>query len=187
MHINQSITLIYKSANEVILLMITDCKKWHYLAVKKLSALFKGITPNHDGDSNCLNCLHSFRTLEQKINLYKKHDYCYIEMPKENNKILKYKHREKSLKIPFIINAYMECLLERILTCHNILKKSSTTKLTTQLALVIHCLHIFGFKQQNRLDYYRGKDCMKNICKDLKEHATKIANYEKKRNGTINL
>ena len=30
--------------NQVILLMITDGEKWHYLAVKKLSALFRGIT-----------------------------------------------------------------------------------------------------------------------------------------------
>ena len=27
---------------------------------------------------------------------------------------------------------------------------------------------------------------MKKICKNLKEHATKIINYEKKRNDTIN-
>ena len=30
--------------NQVILLMITDGEKWHYLAVKGLSALFRGIT-----------------------------------------------------------------------------------------------------------------------------------------------
>ena len=30
--------------NQVMLLMITDSKKWHYLAVKRLPALFKGIT-----------------------------------------------------------------------------------------------------------------------------------------------
>ena len=29
--------------NQVILLMITDNEKWHYLAVKKLSALFRGM------------------------------------------------------------------------------------------------------------------------------------------------
>ena len=40
------------------------------------------------------------------------HDYCYVEMPKENNKIIKYNHGKKSTKIPFIINADMECLLE---------------------------------------------------------------------------
>ena len=42
--------------------MITDGKKWHYLAAKKLFALFCKITSKHDGDSYCLNYLHSFRT-----------------------------------------------------------------------------------------------------------------------------
>ena len=27
----------------------------------------------------------------------------------------------------------------------------------------------------------RGKNCMKNFCLNLKEHATKIVNYEKKK------
>ena len=30
--------------------MITDGKKWHYLVVKKLSALFSGMTSKHDED-----------------------------------------------------------------------------------------------------------------------------------------
>ena len=34
---------------------------WHYLAIRKLSALIKGITSKHDGDFYCLNCLHAFR------------------------------------------------------------------------------------------------------------------------------
>ena len=33
---------------------------------------------------------------------------------------------------------------------------------------------------KNKLDYYSGKNCMKNFCLDLREHATKIINYEKK-------
>ena len=32
-----------------------------------------------------------------------------------------------------------------------------------------------------KISYYRGKDCMKKFCKDLKEHATRIINYEKKK------
>ena len=32
--------------NLVILLMIADGKKWHYLAVKKLPVLLRGITSN---------------------------------------------------------------------------------------------------------------------------------------------
>ena len=40
-------------------------------------------------------------------------------MPEENNKILKYNQGEKSMKVPFIIYAYLECLLEKMNTCHN--------------------------------------------------------------------
>ena len=34
--------------NQVILLMISDGEKWHYLTVKRLSALLKGITSKHE-------------------------------------------------------------------------------------------------------------------------------------------
>ena len=55
--------------NQVILLMITDGEKWHYLAVKSLSALFREITGNNHEDFYCLNCFQSYTT---KNNL-KKH------------------------------------------------------------------------------------------------------------------
>ena len=47
--------------------MITDGKKWHYLAVKRLSALFTGITGNNNGDFYFLNCFRSCTT-ENKLN-----------------------------------------------------------------------------------------------------------------------
>ena len=50
--------------------MITDNNKnWHYLAVKSISRLFRGINSNNNGDFYCLNSLHSFRT----DNALKKH------------------------------------------------------------------------------------------------------------------
>ena len=39
---------------------------WHYLAVKKLSALLHEITSKYKGNFYCLNCLCSFRT-ENKL------------------------------------------------------------------------------------------------------------------------
>ena len=51
-----------KRKNQVILLMITDGKKWHYLTVTILSALFRGITSNHNRDFYCLNCFCSYST-----------------------------------------------------------------------------------------------------------------------------
>ena len=46
--------------------------------------------------------------------------------------------------------------------------------------LVIHCLHNVHLIQKNKLDYYRDTDDMKRFCKDLKECAAEIINYEKK-------
>ena len=79
--------------NQVILLMITDGEKWHYLSVKRLSALFRGITSKHDGNFYCLNCFQSYTTenkLRKHKNICENHDYCYVEMPEEYNKTLKY-------------------------------------------------------------------------------------------------
>ena len=118
--------------NQVILLMITDGEKWHYLAVKNLSALFRGITGNNNGDFYCLNCFQSYTT-ENKLKKHKKgcenHDYYDVEMPEENNKILKYNQGEKSMKVPFIIYADLECLLENMNTCHDNPEKLSATKI----------------------------------------------------------
>ena len=76
----------------MILLTITDGKNWHYLNMKSLSALLKGITSNHMGDLHCLNYFHSYNTKE-KLKKHEKvcndHVYCYVEMPDEDNKILK--------------------------------------------------------------------------------------------------
>ena len=86
--------------------MITDGKKWNYLALRSLQALFRGMSSNHNGEFYCLNCCHSYRTenrLKKHEKVFKNHDYCYVEMPKEHNKILKDRHGEKSLKAPFII------------------------------------------------------------------------------------
>ena len=35
---------------------------WHYLTVKKLSALQRGTISKYSCDFYCLNCLHFFRT-----------------------------------------------------------------------------------------------------------------------------
>ena len=118
-----------KRENQVILLMITDGEKWHYLAVKSLSALLRGITGNDNGDFYCLNCFRSYTTenkLEKHKNVCENHDYCYVEMPKEDNEILKYNHGQKTMRAPFVIYADLECLLEKMSTCHNNPKKSST-------------------------------------------------------------
>ena len=54
------------------------------------------------------------------------HDFCFLKMPDDDNKILKCALGEKSLKVPFIIYADLECLLQKIDTCPNNPEKSYT-------------------------------------------------------------
>ena len=170
--------------NQVTLLMITDGEKWHYLAVKRLSALFRGITSKHEGDLYCLNCFQSYTT-ENKLKSIKKYVrsyYCYVEMPEKDNKMLKYNHGEKSMKVPFIIYADLESLLEKMNTCHNNPEKSSTRTINKHTPPGYSLFTHFSFDTtKNNLDYYRGKNCMKKFCLDLREHATKIIMKRKKR------
>ena len=170
--------------------MISNGENWHYLVVKNLPGLLKGITLNQKEDFYCLNCFHLYRTknkLEEHKKICENHDYCHVEMPTKDNNIIKYNQGEKSIKLQFIIYADLECLLEKMDTFYNNPKESSTTEINKHTPsgylLFTHCSFD---KTENNLDYYRGKDCMKKFCKDLRTHATKIINYEKKKNDTIN-
>ena len=85
------------------------------------------------------------------------------------------------MKAPFIIYADLESLLEKMNTCYDSPEKSSTTKINKHTpsgySLFTHC----SFDEtKNKIGYYRGEDCMKKFSVDLKEHVTKIIDYEKK-------
>ena len=86
------------------------------------------------------------------------------------------------MRAPFIIYADLESLLEKMNNCYDSPEKSSTTKINKHkpsgYSLFTHCSFD---KTKNKIDYYRGEDCMIKFCLDLREHATKIINYEKKK------
>ena len=66
----------YKRKKQVIFSMITDNNnRWHYLAVKSLSGLFRGITSSNDGDFYCLNC---FIHIAHLINLKNMKEFVII-------------------------------------------------------------------------------------------------------------
>ena len=90
--------------------MITDGKqndgvdKWHYTTLKSvrrddgfnrpirsLARLFRGISSNNYGEFYFLGCLHPFSTdnaLKRHERLCDNKNYCHVEMPTEDNKIL---------------------------------------------------------------------------------------------------
>ena len=104
---------------QIILLMIPNEENvgWHYLAVKKLSALLHGIT---------------FRT-ENKLKSYEKvcknKGICEIAMPLEKDNILEFDQYMKSDKMPYFICADMESLIKKKNGCANNPNNSSTAKI----------------------------------------------------------
>ena len=131
-----------------------------------------------------LNCF--LNSTKNKLEAHKKicenHNYCHVETPTKDNNTIKYNHGENPMKLPFVIYAGLECLLEKMSTCENNPNKSSTTKINKHTpsgySIFTHC----SFDEsKNKHNYYRGDDCMKNFCKDLKTYANKIINYKKKK------
>ena len=51
--------------------------------------------------------------LEEHEKICQNNKDCHVEMPNEDNKIIKYNQGEKSIKSPFIIYADLECLLKK--------------------------------------------------------------------------
>ena len=91
-------------------------ERWHYLAARSLSALLRGISSSNNRDFYCLHCFHSYRTLnklKRHERVYNNHDYCHVDMPEEGKTTLKYYHRDKLLRVPFIIYADLQCLLKK--------------------------------------------------------------------------
>ena len=170
--------------------MITDDgKRWHYLAVRSLSALLRGISSSNNGDFYCLNCFHSYRTLN-KLKKHERvcnnHDYCHVDMPEEGKNISKYSPRDKLLKAPFIIYADLECLLKKEQSCQNSPKNSYTQRRAKHKPSGYSLSLICSFDEtKNRRKFYRRKDCIKQFCNDLNELVTEIINYKEEEMTTL--
>ena len=166
-------------AKQVIIWMISNGGElWHYLAVKKLSALLRGITSKHHGDFYCLSCLHSFATgkkFESRKRVCENKDFCNVIMLSEDNKILEFDQYQKFHKAPFITYGDLECIIEKIDECKDNPENLSTTKVIEHIPLSFSMSTISSFRSiENKHEVYRGKVCMKKFCEFLWEHAIKI-------------
>ena len=86
------------------------------------------------------------------------------------------------MKVSFIIYDDLESASEKMNTCHNNPEKSSATKINKHTASGYSLFTYCSFHTtKNKLDYYRGKNCMKNFCLDLKEHAKKQSTMKKRK------
>ena len=83
------------------------------------------------------------------------------------------------MKIAFVIYAETESLFEKLHAYHDNPDKLSTTIVNKHTASGYSSFTQFSFdSKKNKHDYYRGKDCVKNFYKYLKEHLIKVTIFE---------
>ena len=167
------------------LLMITDgYGNWHYLAIKSIPALLRGVTSTHNGDLYCLNCFHSYRTreaLKKHEKLCYNNDPCAVSMPNAKNKYISSTPDKNSLRVPLLIYADIECSLMKIDSCENTSINSYTERKPLHVpcgySIVTCCSYD---KTKNRQICYRGQDCMEHFTKTLANIFIKYMNFEQK-------
>ena len=96
--------------------MIPNRDGWNYLAIKKMSVLFRGIMVQQKTNLNHIKAVCK--------NKY----FCGVKMPSEETKILEFNQYQESDKAPFIFYADLESLIEKIDGYKNNPENSSTAK-----------------------------------------------------------
>ena len=137
---------------------------------------------NCDGDNDCLNCLHSFRT-ENKLKSHEKvcktKEFCGIVIPSEKDNILEFNQYKKS----YIIHADIECLIKKNRwVCQQFRKIFSNKNKWACVPWGYSMSTIWAFNHiENKHTLYHGKDCMKKFYESLREHTKNIVDFGKKK------
>ena len=187
---------ISKEKNEdcLNLLLITENEKNHYVLIKDINRLFFNQTKDHKRKYFCICCLQHFPS-EERLSKHK--ESCLtingvqkINMPEKGKNTLEYKDSGRDQKVPFVIYADFEAIVEKVEGCERNDEKSFTE------AYQKHTDCGFGYKlvcsvndKYTKPDVcYRGKNAAKifmncmmrevEYCKDLIKHEL----YELKKN-----
>ena len=106
--------------------MIPNGKGWHYLTVKHLLTLLKGITFKQQGELFCFNCIYSFATknkLESPKKICENKFFFHVVIPSEDTKLLEFNKYQKYEKATFTIYVDLEGFIEKADGCKNNNKK----------------------------------------------------------------
>ena len=133
----------------------------------------------------CLRCFNSFwcqETLNKHEEYCKKHLAVKIELP-EKGTILKFINYRRGEKVPFIVYADYECIIEPIQSCDPD-DKSSYTKPYQKHESISFCYYIKCFDDEvykPKLVSYTGEDAAQKFVEMLEEDIKIIANIPEKK------
>ena len=151
------------------LMLITNGDKKHYVAIKSLGRLLSMQNSKHKESQHfCTNCLQGFadqRSRDEHYAYCRCNESVRIEMPVKRP-IVEYSGGQHQFKVPFIMYADFESILEPIQGAHNNPNRSSTRGVNfhTPSGLCLYSKFAYG-ELDNPLTQYRGSDCVEAFCK----------------------
>ena len=111
------------------LMLITDQNKKHYVVIKSLRRLLSRQNSKHKESQHfCINCLQGFREKKSRDEHYvycRSNETVRIEMP-NSKPIIRYSDGQYQFKVPFMMYADFESILELVQGASNNLNVSST-------------------------------------------------------------
>ena len=153
------------------LMLITENNCKHYIAIKSLSRLLSNQNSKHNGAQHfCINCLQGFseeQSRDEHVGYCKNNEVVQIEMPHKNS-IIEFSDGQSQFKVPFIMYADFESILEPIQEPGNDPSISSTRGVNIHIpsGWCIYSRFAYG-SVMNPLKEYRGKDCISKFCQHI--------------------
>ena len=167
--------------HNIILLLIERDGVNHYCLVKNSSRLLSKQTSAHrEGTHICFRCLNPFwthKSLEKHWESCRNHEAVKINMP-EKGTMLRFKHHERSEKLPFIIYADTEALIKEMHNCDPNPQNSYTKKYQKHKPISFS-YYIKSFDDnvyESKLRKYTGEDAMEKFVEWIEEDVKEIAN-----------
>ena len=162
------------------LMLITDRNNKHYVAIKSLRRLLSRENSKHKESQHfCINCLQGFRekkSRDEHLVYCRNNEAVRIEMP-NRKPIVKYSDGQYQFKVPFMMYADFESILEPIQGASNNPNVSSTrgVNIHTPSGWCVYSKFSYG-DVTNPLTQYRGSDCVEKFCEHIISEAKRLYN-----------
>ena len=148
-------------------MIIFESNRKHYVAIKSLSRLLSSENTKHKGKEYlCNNCLQGFKeesSRDEHVGYCIDNESVKVEMP-HKNPIVQYSDGQSQFKVPFIMYADFESILEPIQGSGNNPRISSTRGINNHIPSGWCIRNEFAYgKVENPLKLYRGKVALRSF------------------------
>ncbi|XP_043288824.1 uncharacterized protein [Venturia canescens] len=153
---------------------VSGCGIGHFAWIKNLSRLVNSQL-NSDGHKKyiCDRCLHYFPTID-KLQFHEVDcgviNDCAVRLPAENDKWLEFTNANRKERLPFVVYADLECILEKT-SAEEREKNKSQHHRVFSVGYYVKCSYddsLSGYHER------RGEDCVEWFVEELKQLALRV-------------